>query len=277
MKNIISEIGPDYQRFVSHNAAYIEYKVLVKMNGNNNIRQRTSLSKYKRMKKYIKQASPLMRTVLMGSLLLLVLFAQSAFVSIFSVRTSGEPIIPPGRFRTTVAVKMSHEIPYGSYGSYDLYAYFVGNTAHGYHGPNGAYRPKGEKYLLRYDTLNPGGGHGYEHLITEHPVFLPGESTHYTVGKLLRIHKNYYAFDFQYTISEKKYDRVQFLENRAKSYPQLVNGAEFLVEYWVNNPARAILYIDKPKKDGMPFPTSPDIHVLRPVWDSIPVVLSHKL
>jgi hypothetical protein len=33
------------------------------------------------------------------------------------------------------------------------------------------------------------------------------------------------------------------------------------------------LYIDKPKKDSMLFPASPDIHVLRPVWDSIPVLL----
>jgi hypothetical protein len=229
------------------------------------------------MKKYIKQVSPLMKTVLMSGLILLMLFAQSAFVSIFSVRTSGKPIIPPGRFRITVAVKMSHEIPYGSYGSYDLYAYFVGNTAHGYHGLNMAWAPKGEKYLLKYDTLNPGKGFGYEYLLTEHPVFLPNESTHYTVGTLIKAPKSYPSFDFQYIISGKKYKRVQFLDDPVRNHPQLVKGAEFLVEYWANNPERAILYIDKPKKDGMPFPVSPDIHVLRPVWDSIPVVLPHKL
>jgi hypothetical protein len=73
----------------------------------------------------------------------------------------------------------------------------------------------------------------------------------------------------------KKYDRIQYLAfvDKVKNHPQLVNDAKFLVEYWIENPQRAILYIDKPKKDSMLFPASPDIHVLRPVWDSIPVLL----
>jgi hypothetical protein len=212
-------------------------------------------------------------------LLLLVLFAQSAFVSIFSVRTSGKPIIPPGRFRTTVAMKMSHESPYGGHGSYDLYVYYIENKRYDYQGANESWAPKGEKCLLKYDTLQPDGYYPHSELLSEHPVFLPGESTHYTVGTLIKMHKRQEVFEYVYTISGKKYDRVQDLkiDDPVKNHPQLVNGAQFLVEYWVNNPERAILYIDKPKKDGIPFPVSPDIHVLRPVWDSTPVVLpNHK-
>jgi hypothetical protein len=128
---------------------------------------------------------------------------------------------------------------------------------------------------LKYDTLNPNGHYPYSDLITWNPVFLSGESTHYTVGTLIKMHKNQVVFEYVYTISGKKYDRVQDLadDDRVKKHPELVNGAEFLVEYWAQNPEHAILYIDKPKKDGMQFPVSPDIHVLRPVWDSIPVLL----
>jgi hypothetical protein len=215
------------------------------------------------------------KKILVGGIALLVFFTQSAFVSIFFGTTSSIPI-PPGRFRTTIATKMSHEM-YGSHGSYDLYIYYVGNKRYDYTGPDMAFAPKGEKYLLKYDTLYPGGGFEHSYLKTEHPVFLPGENTKYTVGTLKKVHKGGFSLDYVYTILGKEHSTVQFLADPAKKYPQLVTGAEFLVEYWVNNPERAILYMDKPKKDGMPFPVSPDIHVLRPIWDTIPVILpSHK-
>ena len=228
------------------------------------------------VKKYIKQIASLPRRHVLIGLLVLVFFTQSAFVSIFLGPTSSIPI-PPERFRITVATKMSHEMPYGGHGSYDLYIYYVGNKRYDYHGPNKAYAPKGEKYLLKYDTLYPGGDFEHVELKTEHPIFLPGENTKYTVGTLKKVHKGFFSLDYVYTILGKEYSTSQSLADPAKKYPQLVTGAEFLVEYWVNNPERAILYMDKPKKDNIPFPASPDIHVLRPVWDSIPVVLpNHK-
>ena len=218
------------------------------------------------------------KKVLIGLLLLLVFFTQSAFVSIFLGPTSSIPI-PPERFRTTVATKMSHEMPYGGHGSYDLYIFYVGNKRYDYHGTNKSYAPKGEKYLLKYDTLYPNGDFEHVELITEHPVFLPGEKTNYTVGRLVKMHKNSISLLYRYTVLGKKHEREQFLaeDDPARNHPQLVNEAEFLVEYWVSNPERAILYIDKPKKEGMSFPAAPDIHVLRPVWDTIPVILpNHK-
>ena len=213
------------------------------------------------------------KKILVGGIALLVFFTQSAFVSLFFGTTSSIPI-PPGRFRTTIATKMSHEM-YGSHGSYDLYIYYVGNKRYDYTGPDMAFAPKGEKYLLKYDTLYPNGDKEHCRLITEHPVFLPGENTNYTVGTIVKSHKSYRSFDYRYTVLGKKYFTSQFLaeDDPARNHPQLVNGAEFLVEYWVNNPERAILYIDKPKDKSVLSPLYPDIHVLRPVWDTIPVLL----
>jgi hypothetical protein len=227
------------------------------------------------MKKYIKQVGTPMKYVLIGGIIVLVLFTQSAFVSVFSGTTTAEAIIPLGRFRTTVATKISHESPYGSYGSYDLYQFYSGTKRYDYYGPNSTLVPKGEKYLLKYDTLYPEDHYPHRVLLREYPVFLPEECTNYTVGTLKKVFKGHTSFAYEYTILGKKYYRIQDLADNdpVRNHPQLVKGAEFLMEYLVANPKRAIIYIDKPKKDSLPFPVSPDIHVLRPVWDSIPVVL----
>ena len=197
---------------------------------------------------------------------ILILLVGCAFFAI--------PIIPSCRYHTTVAAFIGRITPpYGAEKS--VFVYYVGNKRNKRIGIDPMYWvPMHEKYLLRYDTLYL-ENQDHVKVITECPVFLPGEITHYTIGKLLRVHKGHELFDFEYTISGKKYDRLQILGkgNSVRNHPQLVNGAEFLVEYWVQNPQRAILYMDKPKRDGMPFPLSPDIHVLRPVWDSIPVLL----
>jgi len=187
------------------------------------------------------------------------------------------PGIPPGRYHTTVATLTARITPING-STYTVFEYAVGNKRYKTSAPSMPWVPIHEKYLLKYDTLHPENPESAE-VIRECPVFLPGEVTNYTYGTLKKIHKSYELFDFEYTISGKKYERPQFLGigNPVKNHPQLVNGAEFLVEYWTKNPERAILYIDKPKKDSMSFPVSPDIHVLRPVWDSIPVLLpNHK-
>ena len=195
-------------------------------------------------------------------------------VSIQCAFFASTPRMPPDRFHITVASKIKPVYPMTGH-SYDLFEYYVGNKKYQDPGETSMpWAPKGEKYLFRYDKLHP-ENQECTYLITEHPVFLPEEMTAYTYGTLEKISRSHESFDFKYTILEKKYERVQNLAfgDPVKNHPQLVNGAEFLVEYWVQNPQRAILYMDKPKRDGMPFPLSPDIHVLRPVWDSIPVLL----
>jgi hypothetical protein len=215
--------------------------------------------------------------------LIQVLIGISILVLLTQCILGGTPSsIPPNPFCITVATKIKHVNGYGSYkdgtytdDNYDLFQYYVGNKGYDYLGLISIWAPTGEKYLLKYDILDSGVRYGHSHLIREHPVFLPGESTNYTYGTLIRVHPRNEVFEFEYTILGRKYERVQVLGigNPVKNHPQLVNGAELLVEYWVENPQRAIIYIDKPKKDSLPFPVSPDIHVLRPVWDSIPVVL----
>jgi hypothetical protein len=181
-------------------------------------------------------------------------------------------VVPAG-FCTTVGTIVDRDFSIKNH-AFPIFEYYVGNIKHqGISTEDLTWAPYGEKYLMIYDSLYP-ENQKYVHLITDCPVFLLGEVTNYTVGKILGdmyIRKDFVTYEFEYTILGKTYQRIQFLDGR--DHPELTNGSEFMVEYWVENPQRAILYTDKPKKDGMPFSVSPDIHVLRPVWDSIPVLL----
>jgi hypothetical protein len=139
--------------------------------------------------------------------------------------------------------------------------------------------PIGEKFLLKYDPLVPEGNYEYKRLEVWHPVFLPGEVTNYTVGTVVYAVKKYILFDYTYTIEGQTYVRSQYLTNgdKIRTAPQVVKGARFLVEYLVEDPERAIIYLDKPKTyidnskgDSL---LVPDINTLRPRWYSIPVEL----
>lgn len=199
---------------------------------------------------------------------ILILFSECAFFA-------ATPSLPLDRFQTTVALKVKHVSSGSANTSYDLYEYYVGNKRYTTHGPSMAWVPKGEKYLLKYDKLHPENQED-ANIVTEHPVFLPSEVTNYTYGTLIKVSERQSVLKYKYTILGKEYETEQYLADgdAVRNHPQLVNGAEFLVEYWVKNPERVILYMDKPKKDSMSYPVSPDIHVLRPVWDSsIPVLL----
>jgi hypothetical protein len=224
------------------------------------------------MKKYIKQlASSPMRPVLIGGTVLLVLFTQCA---LFGRRIWSN--VPPDEYCKTVGTIVDRDFSVKNR-AFPIFEYYVGNIKHqGISTEDLTWAPYGEKYLMIYDSLYP-ENQKYVHLITDCPVFLPGEVTNYTVGKILDqyIRKHLVTFELEYTVLGKTYQRIQFVEeiDPLINYPKLVNGAEFLVEYWVENPQRAILYTDKPKRDGMPFSVSPDINVLRPNWYSIPVVL----
>jgi len=207
-----------------------------------------------------------MKKVLIG-ILLLVLFSQCAFL--------GKRIFddPPESFCTTVTTKIQHQ---NQYNKNDLFQFYHHDKAYVYPGENMYWAPVGEKFLLKYDTLVPDGGYnGYKSLQIWHPVFLPGEVTDYTVGTLTFVRNKHSYIGYIYTVGGKPYLRYQSLplNDIGKDYPQLAKGARFLVEYLVDNPQRAIIYIDKPEKNGASFPVSPDIHVLRPAWYNTPVVL----
>jgi PDZ domain-containing secreted protein len=98
------------------------------------------------------------------------------------------PRIPSGRFRTTVASKVKFVNSFADNSSYDLFEYYVGNKKYQYIGEEHmAWVTKGEKYLSKYDTLNPGGKEEHCDIITEHPVFLPEEVTSYAYGTLKKL------------------------------------------------------------------------------------------
>jgi hypothetical protein len=198
---------------------------------------------------HVKKA--LMAIVLLG------LFAQCMFSG------SKMSYVVPDGFCTTVGTIVDRDFSAKDH-VYPIYEYYVGNNK--YQGTAKEYlswAPYGEKYLLSYDSLYP-ENQKYVYLITGCPVFLPGEVTNYTVGKITWLDKSLESFDYEYTVLGNTYQRVHFLDGR--DHPQLSNGSEFLVEYWVKN-------ADKPKRDGMLFPESPDINVLRPTWYSTPVLL----
>jgi hypothetical protein len=214
-----------------------------------------------------------MKKVLIGTVLLM-LYTNCTF---FAARSTS-----PENYCTTVATIVERDFSTTGQ-AYIKYEYYAGTE--NYQGLCVEYLswvPNGEKYLLAYDSLYPEIPKYVGGLSADHPVFLPGEVTKYTVGKIRLPRKNDILIEFEYTISGVYYKRIQFLEGRhsSRNQPQLVNGATFLVEYWVQNPKRAIIYIDKPERyihhsesDSMSFPVSPNIHVLRPVWDTIPVLL----
>jgi len=188
--------------------------------------------------------------------------------------------LPPAGFSTTVTTKIQHP---NQYNKYDLFQFYHNKKTYDYPGESMYWAPIGEKFLLKYDTLHPERGYGYKSLEMWHPVFLSGEVTNYTVGTLVKIYIKNVSFDYVYTIAGQTYIRAQYLplNDQIKNHPELIKGAEFLVEYLVADPQRAILYIDKPKRfsgkpasdDSMVVPLTPDIHVLRPTWNSTPVVL----
>jgi hypothetical protein len=217
------------------------------------------------LKKSLSLKAGSVKKVLVGTVLL-ILFVQCVFFP--------APSIPADRYRRTVASKVSHVYDYVTSNNYDVFVYYVGGKRGEYHTGNMSDVIIHEKFLLKYDTLYPVDPEHCKFML-EHPVFIPGEVTGYTYGTLKKLSGRHQGFEFTYTVLGKEYEKTQELAlvDMVRNHPQMVNGAEFLVEYWVKNPDRAILYMDKPKKDSMSFPVSPDIHVLRPVWDSIPVLL----
>lgn len=107
----------------------------------------------------------------------------------------------------------------------------------------------GEKYKVKYDSQNP----EKRVVLTESPVFLDDELTRTTKGKITKFsltsHKGRTGFIFKYKISNKDFIKAQTIQSNYKEqYPDLKEGNSYEVEYWEQNPERAIIYLDKPIK-----------------------------
>jgi hypothetical protein len=184
--------------------------------------------------------------------------------------------VVPDEYSTTVSTKIQDPTPPYDYSSFQFYDR---NKTYDYPGESMTWAPIGEKFLLKYDPLVPEGNYEYKCLEVWHPVFLPGEVTNYTVGTVVNAVKKYILFDYMYIVDGEKYVRSQYITNadKVRTCPQVAKGARFLVEYLVEDPERAIIYLDKPKTyidnskgDSL---LVPDINTLRPRWYSIPVEL----
>ena len=116
--------------------------------------------------------------------------------------------------------------------------YYTTQFNHSYYG-----EIQNELYLLKYDTLNP---KKVEICYTK-PVFLANEKTDFCQGSVLKIF-NYkwpfgkaFAVRYEYNHNGILFEREQDLPNDFKKYTTLKVGNKILVEYWIDNPQRAIL------------------------------------
>jgi hypothetical protein len=186
-------------------------------------------------------------------------------------------IIPKERLRTTVATYVRYVWRY-SESNYSLFEYEVDGVLYRLHSNKYGFVP-GEKFMLQYDDLDPSDRSGAKNMMIlfSQPVFLSGERTTYTWGELKKTGKYYNIISYTYHIDgdEKEYHRILYLPEGdiVKNHPQLlVPGAKFVVEYWLDNPKRSILYINMPINDTIPVPSNTDTYKIRPQYGQYPVI-----
>ncbi len=128
------------------------------------------------------------------------------------------------------------------------FAYYVKGHEYTVDGNYRSYYVKGEKYKLLYDSLNP-----YKcDVVQNTPLFLPSEKTKKTIGKVTCLGKYFCEYEYNDELSDNTgadfyFKRSQDLPYDYKiKYPNLKLGQEYLVEYWVNDYRRSIIYLDKP-------------------------------
>lgn len=103
---------------------------------------------------------------------------------------------------------------------------------------------RGDKFAVKYEEGNPKNGT----VLLDRPIFLENEQTTETVGVIVRLilffNRELY---FEYAVNGAIYTRIQKIPKDHKSlYPNLSVGQKFKVEYWNENPRRAIINLDTP-------------------------------
>jgi hypothetical protein len=97
---------------------------------------------------------------------------------------------------------------------------------------------KGDRYILVYEKGNP----QKSEVLLERPVFLAGEETKEsegTIKKVSTIAKDFVRYE--YVVEEKIYSRTQLYSKEFNP----IEGQKYIVWYWIDNPQRAIIYLDK--------------------------------
>lgn len=112
----------------------------------------------------------------------------------------------------------------------------------------------GEKYKVVYEEKDP----SKNIVLTYEPVFAESESINKSKGIVKRIYRfswsnNKYipnhGIEFEYEVNGKKFTKAQSLpKDFQEQYPGLKEGGIYEVEYWNQNPERAIIRLDKSVK-----------------------------
>ncbi|MCH4554132.1 hypothetical protein [Aestuariibaculum lutulentum] len=103
-----------------------------------------------------------------------------------------------------------------------------------------------EKFQLEYNRDNPSENKIYREL----PVFQEGELVNYTVGKLVSYNSWFFRnMVYKFWIEDRFYVEGQYQEEDSNTkYTNVEEGQLFVVEYWLDNPKRSIIHLDKPVK-----------------------------
>lgn len=102
---------------------------------------------------------------------------------------------------------------------------------------------KGDKYIVKYDSTNP----KWYIVLEDKPLFLKDEKTGWDIGTIGgRMRSDDYILGFSYFVGGKKFDRCQIMSKPVQDYPGLQKDAKYKIRYWLENPQRAILYLDSP-------------------------------
>jgi len=120
-------------------------------------------------------------------------------------------------------------------------------------------RAIGAKYIMVYDSLsiNKYGNVDKSMIDGRYPVFIEGEKTDNTIGiaektdwQVLKTSLDSIEGNvlFKYQVNGKGYKSYQYYKTLKSNLPQ--KGNEYEVQYWVDDPARSIIHIEKHNVKG---------------------------
>jgi hypothetical protein len=73
------------------------------------------------------------------------------------------------------------------------------------------------------------------------PVFLDSERRTISEGIVKDVQKIFQYIEFEYYVDEIKYQKIQIVED----FGTITEGDKYSIEYWNDNPERAIIYLKK--------------------------------
>jgi hypothetical protein len=171
-----------------------------------------------------------MKSILIGMwpLYIMVILIITSFVYSFKEPAIKQPVIT---YATIVQFK--------SLGKNAVYQYTVNDKTYQFWDYSNESLVLGDRFELIYDKSNP----KKNKLLAHRPIFTKEEQSSTTRGRVTKIVRPSNVLYFQYVVNGFLYTRIQKIE-RPKKWSDLVfkTGNEYAIEYWVDNPRRAIIH-----------------------------------